>query len=36
MTTSVGAQVYVGPDGTQLDLIDEQLSAGYAELRFAF
>jgi hypothetical protein len=36
MTTYVGAEVYVGPDGTLLDLIDEQLSAGYAELRYAF
>jgi hypothetical protein len=36
MTTYVGAEVYVGPTHTLLDLIDEQLTAGYAELRYAF
>jgi hypothetical protein len=36
MTTYVGAEVYAGPAGTLFDLIDEQLTAGYAELRFSF
>jgi hypothetical protein len=36
MTTYVGAEVYVGPTDTLLDLIDEQLTAVYAELRYAF
>jgi hypothetical protein len=36
MTTYLGAEVYVGPSGTLLDLIDEQLTAVYAELRYAF
>ena len=36
MTTYLGAEVYVGPDGTLLDLIDEHLTAGYAELRASF
>jgi hypothetical protein len=36
MTTYLGAEVYAGPSGTLFDLIDEQLTAGYAELRFSF
>jgi hypothetical protein len=36
MTTYLGAEVYVGPSDTLLDLIDEQLTAAYAELRYAF
>jgi hypothetical protein len=36
MSAYVGAEIYVGPEGTLLDLIDEQLSAGYAELRFSY
>jgi hypothetical protein len=36
MTTYLGAEVYVGPDGTLIDLIDERLSAVYAELRLSF
>ena len=34
--TTVGGEIYVGPEGTLLGLIDEQLSAGYAELRCSF
>jgi hypothetical protein len=36
MTTYVGAEVYLGPDGTLFDLIEERLSAVYAELRVSF
>jgi hypothetical protein len=36
MSTYLGAEVYVGPEGTLLGLIDEELSAAYAELRFSF
>ena len=36
MTTSVGAEIYAGPDGTLFGFIGETLSAGYAELRYTF
>jgi len=36
MTAYLGAELYVGPDHTLFDLIDGQLTAGYAELRYAF
>jgi hypothetical protein len=36
LITYAGAEVYVGPAGTLLDLIDEHLTAGYAELRYSF
>jgi hypothetical protein len=36
MTVYAGAEVYVGPSGTLLDLIDHELTAGYAELRYSF
>jgi hypothetical protein len=36
MSTYVGAEIYVGPDGTLLGLIDELMSAGYAELRYSY
>jgi hypothetical protein len=36
MTVSVGAEVYNGPEDTLLDLIEEILSAGYAELKISF
>lgn len=36
LSTTVGAQIYGGPQGTLLGVIDAQLSAGYAELRYAF
>ena len=36
MSAYVGGEIYMGPDGTLLGWIDEILSAGYAELRFAF
>lgn len=36
MTTSVGGEIYSGPDGTLLGLIDETLTGGYAELRVSF
>jgi hypothetical protein len=32
----VGGENYAGPTGTLFGLIDEQLSAGYAELRYDF
>jgi hypothetical protein len=33
---TVGGEIYAGPTGTLFGLIDEQLSAGYAELRYDF
>ena len=36
MTAYIGAQVFAGPDDTLFGLIDQTLSAGYAELRFSF
>jgi hypothetical protein len=36
MTAYVGAQVFAGPPDTLFGLIDQELSAGYTELRFAF
>jgi hypothetical protein len=36
MTAYVGAQVFMGPNDTLFGLIDQNLSAGYVELRFAF
>lgn len=36
MTASVGAEIYSGPDGTLFDMIEESLTAGYAELRLSF
>jgi hypothetical protein len=36
MTAYIGAQIFAGPDDTLFGLIDQTLSAGYAELRFAF
>lgn len=36
MTTSVGGEIYAGPDGTLLGLVDETLTGGYAELRVSF
>ncbi len=36
MSTSLGAELYMGPDGTLMGMIDEQMSAGYAELRYSF
>jgi hypothetical protein len=35
-STSVGAEIYMGPDRTLMGLVDEQMSAGYAELRYSF
>jgi len=32
----VGAEIYSGPSGTLIDLIDEKLSSGYTELRASF
>lgn len=32
----VGAEIYSGPPGTLIDLIDEKLSSGYMELRASF
>lgn len=31
-----GAELFVGPKGTLFDLIDDRLTAGYAELRYTF
>jgi hypothetical protein len=36
LTTYVGAQIFAGPNDTLFGLIDQELSAGYAELRYAF
>ena len=36
MTAYVGAQVFHGPTDTLFGLIDADLSAGYAELRFTY
>jgi hypothetical protein len=36
LSTSVGAEIYGGPKSTLFGLIDAELSAGYAELRYSF
>ncbi|MEO8177272.1 MAG: DUF1302 family protein [Deltaproteobacteria bacterium] len=36
MSTSVSAELYAGPDGSSFDLIEDALSAAYAELRLSF
>ena len=36
MTLSVGAELYFGPEDTLFGLIDETLSAGYAEMKVSF
>ncbi|TPV96495.1 MAG: DUF1302 domain-containing protein [Myxococcales bacterium FL481] len=36
MITSVGAEIYMGPSDTLLGVIDETLSAGYAEFKILF
>ena len=36
LSTSVGAEIYAGPDDALFGLIDAPLSAGYAELRASF
>jgi hypothetical protein len=36
MSTSIGAEIYGGPTGTLFGVIDAELSAGYAELRYSF
>jgi hypothetical protein len=36
MSGSVGAEIYNGPENTLLDYLDEQLTAGFAELRFSY
>ena len=36
MTAFIGAQVFAGPNDTLFGLIDQNLSAGYVELRFSF
>jgi hypothetical protein len=36
LSTSVGAEIFAGPTGTLFGLIDRQLTAGYAELRYGF
>ena len=36
VTAYLGAQIFAGPPDTLFGLIEQQLSAGYAEMRFAF
>ena len=36
MSTAIGGEIYQGPDGTLLGLIDNTLTAGYAELRLTY
>jgi hypothetical protein len=36
MSASIGAELYTGPAGSLFDLIEDRLSAGYAELRLSF
>ncbi len=36
ITAYIGAQVFAGPPDTLFGLIDQTLSAGYAELRFTY
>jgi hypothetical protein len=36
MSGAIGGEIYAGPTGTLLGLIDEKLTAGYAELKFSF
>jgi hypothetical protein len=36
LSTSLGAEIYSGPDETLFGLVEAELSAGYAELRYAF
>jgi hypothetical protein len=36
VSATVGAELYAGPGGSLFDLIEDRLSAGYAELRLSF
>ena len=36
LTAYAGAQIFAGPADTLFGLIDQELSAGYVELRYAF
>ncbi|HEX6275341.1 MAG TPA: DUF1302 family protein [Polyangiaceae bacterium] len=36
LSTSIGGEIYSGPERTLFGLIEAELSAGYAELRYAF
>ncbi len=36
MSGSIGGEIYFGPEDTLFDLVEEELSAGYAELRYTF
>lgn len=36
LTAYLGAEIFAGPDGTLFGLVDQVLSAGYAELRLVF
>lgn len=36
LSTAVGGEIYWGPDGTLFGLIKEVMSAGFAEMRYAF
>ena len=36
LSTAIGAELYSGPEDTLFGLIEAELSAGYAELRYSF
>ena len=36
ISTALGGEIYMGPDGTLFGLISDRLTAGYAELRMTF
>jgi hypothetical protein len=36
MTAYIGAEILTGPSGTLFGLVDQEMSAGYAELRSTF
>jgi hypothetical protein len=36
MSTAVGGEIFIGPNGTVFGVIKEEMSAGYAELRYSF
>ena len=36
LSTTLGAEIYWGPEGTLLDLVENSLTAGYVELKYNF
>lgn len=36
LSTTLGAEIYSGPEGTLLDLVENSLTAGYVELKYSF